>query len=105
MATQPQTGESTKPQQQKSAPTKSRGGRQNNDGEDRIFLTDKGKDHKKGGDSQKRYELYKNNMTVNAYIDGCAKLPKKYPASKARADIRWDISHGLIRIEPAVKKA
>lgn len=106
MATQQQT--EGKSQQAKSTPTgggKGRGRQPSGDGEDRIHLTDKGKDHKKNGDSQDRFALYKNNMTVNAYIEACAKLPKKYPASKARADIKWDRDHGFIRIEPAPKKA
>lgn len=46
------------------------------------------KDYTKSGKSAKRFGLYREGMTVNAYLDACIKLGD----DKGAADIRWDSS-------------
>lgn len=45
-------------------------------------------DYKKSGASADRWALLKNGMTVQQYVDACAKLGPKQ--DKGAADIRWD---------------
>lgn len=100
---QQQGGKQAPAAQQKTPPaaTAPRRGRAADDGNDVIRLIEK--ENPKGGASKDRYALYKDNMTVNAYIKGCEGLG--YPASKARADIRWDQKKGFIKIEAAKKSS
>lgn len=63
-----------------------------------MVITVLRKDYVKIGKSQKRFALYRDGMTVQQYVDACAKLGD----DKGAADIRWD-SSGERRGGPLIK--
>lgn len=53
------------------------------------------------GKSYKRFNLYKNGMTVAAYCEAAAKF-EEADGNTARhymKDIKWDIEHGFIEVK------
>jgi hypothetical protein len=54
------------------------------------------KENPKRGESHTRFARYKTGMKVEDYVARSVKAGN--PASLARADIRWDLKHGLIAV-------
>jgi len=55
------------------------------------------KENPKRDKAAKRFALYKNGMATADYID--AAVAKGASESLARADLRWDVSHGFISVK------
>jgi hypothetical protein len=51
----------------------------------------------KRGESRTRFARYKTGMKVADYVASCVKAGN--PSSIARADLRWDVKHGLIAVK------
>jgi len=50
----------------------------------------------KRGESLKRFNCYKNGITVDEYV--AAVVAINQTKALAKADLRWDVAHGLISI-------
>ncbi len=54
-----------------------------------------------GSMASRRFALYRDGMTVSAYLRACEGLDQPDVARKSRDDLKWDVAHGFIRIIPA----